>query len=233
MSRIFDAPLVTSDRSWDRVLRAGLPVVLVLHDGEIPKALEQSMREIAAARAGKLLLVKAELNSNPEIKARYGIPRGPAVVALRDGQVLSKGDALTPGLLRAHVEYLSGEGPAPADAASRAHAGGSGEPLVVTDEDFDRRVIQSDLPVMVDFWAPWCGPCRMVEPIVARLAHDAAGTLRVAKLNVDENSRVASRYGIRGIPSMIIFENGKIADQWTGVLPEPQIRARLSRWIQT
>lgn len=233
MSRVFDAPLVTSDRSWDRVLRAGLPVVLVLHDGEIPKALEQSMREIAAERAGKLLLVKAELNSNPEIKARYGIPGGPAVVALRDGQVLSNGDALTPGLLRAHVEYLSGEGPAPAAAASRAHASGSGEPLAVTDEDFDRRVIQSDLPVMVDFWAPWCGPCRMVEPIVARLAHDAAGALRVAKLNVDENPRVASRYGIRGIPSMIIFENGKIADQWTGALPEPQIRARLSRWIHT
>jgi thioredoxin 1 len=231
VSRVFDAPLVTSDRSWDRVLGAGLPVALVLHDGPIPPALEESMREIAAEHAGELLLVKAERSQNPEIKARYAIARGPAVVALRDGQVVSKGDSLTPGLLKAHVAYLLGEGPVPAASASRAHAGESTEPFVVTDEDFDRRVLQSGLPVMVDFWAPWCGPCRMVEPIVARLAREAKGVLQVAKLNVDDNPRTASRYGIRGIPSMIIFENGKIVDQWTGALPEPQMRARLSRWI--
>jgi thioredoxin 1 len=232
LNRIFDAPLVTSDQSWDRVLTAGLPVALILHDGRLPSSLEESMGKMAAHYAGDLLLVKADLSQNPALKARYGVAEGPAVVAIREGQVVSKGDSLTPDLLRAHVEHLLGKGPAPTASQARKASKRPGEPVVVTDSDFDRGVIQADLPVLVDFWAPWCGPCRMVEPIVARLAREAAGELRVAKLNVDENPRIAARYGIRGIPSMMIFERGQVIDQWTGALPEGQLRARLSRWIR-
>lgn len=231
LSRVFDTPLVTSDQSWDRVLGAGLPVILILHDGPVPSPLEETMGRLASGHAGELLLVKADLTQNPGIKAKYGISRGPAVVALRDSQVISKGNILTPALLEAHLDHLLGSGPAPEVSQARGSSAKTGDPIPVTDDDFDRQVIAAGLPVLVDFWAPWCGPCRMVEPIVEQLAHETAGELRVAKMNVDENPRTAARYNIRSIPSMMVFDGGRIADQWIGALPEGQMRARLSRWI--
>ncbi len=92
-----------------------------------------------------------------------------------------------------------------------------------TDSNFDTEVLKSDVPVLVDFWAPWCGPCQMVGPIVEELATQYAGQLKVGKLNVDENQRVAMEYKVRGIPTIILFKNGKAADQVVGARPKAQL----------
>jgi thioredoxin 1 len=89
-----------------------------------------------------------------------------------------------------------------------------------SDATFRKDVLESDVPVLVDFWAPWCGPCRMVGPIIERISEKMAGKVKVYKLNVDENPVTASQYGITGIPTVIIFRNGQIDREFVGVQPE-------------
>jgi len=88
--------------------------------------------------------------------------------------------------------------------------------------NFEQEVLQSDIPVMVDFWAPWCVPCRIIAPLVERLAEQYAGRLKVAKLNVDENHELAIRYQVMSIPTLIFFKNGQVIDRIIGVPREPE-----------
>lgn len=99
--------------------------------------------------------------------------------------------------------------------------------VTVNDANFETEVIQSELPVLVDFWAPWCGPCRMVAPTVAALAEKYAGRLKVCKVNVDESPASAGRYGIRGIPTLMVFKGGEAVDQVVGVQPQSALESKL------
>jgi thioredoxin 1 len=99
----------------------------------------------------------------------------------------------------------------------------------VSDATFDQEVLRSEQPVLVDFWAVWCGPCKAIAPIVDDLATAYAGKLKVAKVDVDKNSATPSRYGIRGIPALLIFKGGKVADQIVGYAPREVIEEKLNR----
>ena len=101
------------------------------------------------------------------------------------------------------------------------------KPREVTDQSFDRDVLQSSQPVLVDFWAPWCGPCRMVAPIVEELADEYAGRVQFVKLNTDENPTTAARYGIRSIPTLLVFKNGQPVGQIIGFRPKGDLTKRL------
>ncbi|MBN1658786.1 MAG: thioredoxin [Anaerolineae bacterium] len=101
------------------------------------------------------------------------------------------------------------------------------EPLHVTDETFEKVVLGAPVPVMVDFWAPWCGPCRMVAPVVEALARDYDGRVMVAKINTDENQQVAGRLGIMGIPTLILFKDGQEVDRVVGYAPRKALEERL------
>lgn len=98
------------------------------------------------------------------------------------------------------------------------------EPIHVTDSAFEKTVLQSPIPVLVDFWAPWCGPCRMVAPTLEKLAKENAGKLLVAKVNTDENPEWAMKYEVQGIPTMLFVAGGRIVHRQVGALPEPMLR---------
>jgi thioredoxin len=97
----------------------------------------------------------------------------------------------------------------------------------VSDASFDADVIKSDRPVLVDYWAAWCGPCKMIAPILEEVASEYAGRLTVAKLNVDDNQETAAKYGIRGIPTLMLFKNGQVAATKVGALSKSQLTAFL------
>jgi thioredoxin 1 len=105
------------------------------------------------------------------------------------------------------------------------------EPIHVNDAAFEKTVLQSTLPTIVDFWAPWCGPCRMVAPILDKLAKEFAGKLLVTKVNTDENPEWAMKYGVQGIPTMLFVANGKIIHRQVGALPEPSLRDLVSQFL--
>ncbi len=106
------------------------------------------------------------------------------------------------------------------------------EPIHVTDSAFEKTVLQSPLPVIVDFWAPWCGPCKMVAPTLEKLAKELAGKVIVAKVNTDDNPEWAGRYGVQGIPTMLFIINGKIAHRQVGALPERILRSVVKEFIE-
>ncbi|MDK2980057.1 MAG: thioredoxin 1 [Chloroflexota bacterium] len=106
------------------------------------------------------------------------------------------------------------------------------EPVHVTDAAFEKTVLQSKLPVIVDFWAPWCGPCKMVAPILEKVAKEYDGKLVVAKVNTDENQEWAGRYGVQGIPTMLFVAEGKVIHRQVGAVPEGILRDALSQFLE-
>jgi thioredoxin 1 len=103
------------------------------------------------------------------------------------------------------------------------------KPIAVTDSSFDAEVLRASRPVVVDFWAEWCGPCRMIAPFLEELATEMAGKVTVAKVNIDENPQTPMKYGVRGIPTMIVFKDGQVAATKIGALP----KSKLYEWVES
>ncbi len=116
--------------------------------------------------------------------------------------------------------------------AALVESGGTGVPVDVTDASFQAEVMQGTGVILVDCWAPWCGPCKMVAPVLDELAATYAGTVKIAKLNVDENPATASQYDIRSIPTMLLFREGKLVDRLVGALPKGDIERKLQTLLQ-
>ena len=102
------------------------------------------------------------------------------------------------------------------------------KPVTITDDNFESEVLKSTEPVLIDFWATWCGPCKMIAPIVEELAGEYQGKAKIGKLDVDENQQTSIKYGVRSIPTILIFKDGKLKDTIIGAVPKPQIVSKLN-----
>jgi thioredoxin 1 len=108
----------------------------------------------------------------------------------------------------------------------------SGEPLHITDESFEKIVMQSELPVIVDFWAPWCNPCKMIAPTLDKLAKELEGKIVIAKVNTDDHAEWMQKFGIQGIPTLLFVSNGKVVHRQVGALPERMLRDVVSQFME-
>jgi thioredoxin 1 len=219
---VFDTPITTNELNLQKVLKQPLPVAVYLFRGR-EQANEEALSKLAKENVGKLLIARVDVNDSPGVLAQHGSPVLPALVTITGGSVKSKAEMARPADLRAHIDYLLGRGAMPQtrpQAASSGGTNGGGKPIKVTDATFQKEVMQSDLPVFVDFWADWCGPCHMIAPTVDQMASEFAGKVKVVKLNTDENPRTAGQYNIRGIPTFITFKNGKLIRQQSGANPQ-------------
>ena len=106
------------------------------------------------------------------------------------------------------------------------------KPFHVSDAEFEERVLISDLPVIVDFWAPWCGPCKMIAPVLEEIANEHSGKLHVAKVNTDENPEWAIHFGVLGIPTLLFMENGEVVDRLVGAAPPRVIKAKIETLLK-
>lgn len=103
--------------------------------------------------------------------------------------------------------------------------------MELSDNDFESQVLQASEPVLVDFWAPWCQPCRMIAPVVEELAKENAGSLKVAKINIDNSPNVATQYGVTSIPTLIVFKNGEVVDRFMGIQPKQRLQEAIDQAI--
>lgn len=226
------APIHTNQQSIDRVLAAGVPVVLAFWrstDANLRQT-ESVLDSLAAAHAGKALIARVNLGDEAALAARFGVGATPAYGFVKAGKVEATANrALAAGDLGAWLAYLVGNGPKPHLAEPETSASDD-KPITLTDRNFDQ-IIAGNQPVLVDFWAPWCGPCRMVAPTIEEMAKEFAGRAVVGKLNVDENQDTSQFYRIMSIPTLGIFKKGKLIDQMVGVQPASVIRQRLQKAI--
>ena len=224
-------PINVTDAAFDRaVVAADRPVVAIFWSRQDPKA--EQLRQVAEATAqkygGEVRVARLEADDAPETRARYDVDALPEFLFFRGGELVARARGY-PSLnaLEPWIEYLLGRGPAPAARQKTAPEPSSAEPVTVTDATFDRVVLQAGQPVLVDFWAAWCGPCRMLAPVIEKLAAEFAGRAVVAKLDVEANPATAQRYRAMSIPTLVFFEDGQEADRLVGAQPEGVIRSRL------
>ncbi len=252
----FTTPIHTNEQSIDRVLRAGMPTLLVFWrpDCQPCTELNPTLDHLARTYAGEILIAKINVDDNPALAQRYNITQLPSLCLAKGEQIVAKAagvvsaDSLRSWLDAAlrgdRLPTVTGptvplhrtprpQAPQASYPAQQPHtANGTAQPVVLTDATFDQVVGTSDVPVLVDFWAPWCGPCRMIAPAVEQLAREFTGRAVVAKLNIDEQQRVVQRYGIMSIPTLYIFKGGQIVERVVGAQPAPVLRQVLQRHVQ-
>lgn len=220
---ILDTPITSNDDNLSKVLGQKKPTIVIFHKG-LDKPLEDTMRTLAKKNSGDLLLVKMSVEDSDFTYTKYGNLSLPALVTLEHGftgpKVKSQAENIRPKDLRAHTDHLLTGKPIPeekkASSNVKAPAKKTAGARQVNNATFQREVIKSKQPVLVDFWAPWCGPCQSIAPMIDKLAEEYAGKVKIVKVNTDQNRKLATDYQIQSIPTTILFDGGKPVQRIVG-----------------
>lgn len=214
-----------NDRQLKDALGQKLPVMLYFYDSreKLDKPLENALETVDRKNAGELSIVRVDIAAYPQVHNRYDSPAAPALVTLVKGflghKTKSQAGAIRPKDVRLHADYLLGRGPEPVEVppAEKPEAPAKKSATrAVSDSTFKRDVLKANVPVLVDFWAPWCAPCRTIAPFMEQVAEEYRGQIRIAKLNVDDNPTTSGSYQVQSIPTLIMFKNGKPIERRTG-----------------
>jgi thioredoxin 1 len=219
----------------DEVLMGTDPVVLMLNHGEtlaadISRALEGATKE-------GLKVVRVNVDQQPQYADQFEVGKHPVLVVWHCGEVVSRRSRPWASDVQEIVKAAKDLLPTTASpaAASSPPAPKDNQPddapITVTDSTFEALVLKSQVPVLVDFWADWCGPCKMVAPILDRLAKEFKGKVRIAKVDVDRNPMLSSQFRIQSIPSLMFVKNGKIVGLSAGAAPEPALRDAINQLL--
>lgn len=175
------------------------------------------IEQLSTEYDGKVTIGKLNVDDNPEIASKYGVRSIPTILILKDGEVVDKQVGVTSkAALTSKIEAQLPVA-APAEEAAPEAAEVPAGPFEFTDDNFEASALKNGKVSVIDFWAPWCGPCRMLTPIIKELASDYKGDAVVGKLNVDDNPNVAMKYGVRSIPTIIFLKDGEVFDKQVGV----------------
>lgn len=234
--------LIATDDTLKTVYSRNLPVLLYLHDGEARhKTTTDAAYKLAKKQGDALAVASLDVSANPITRAKYAHLALPALVILERKPFGMREKAAVGGVrpsdLRDYAAYLLGTGADPAERAAKQPAPtpqkkASSAALDVNEAGFKAQVLKSKTPVMVDFWAPWCAPCRQVSPVVEQLGEANKGKLRVVKVNVDENPALSRKYNVMSIPAIMIFKDGAVVESTVGAQPRHILQRMIDNALQ-
>jgi thioredoxin 1 len=236
-----DAPITLTDANLDSVLNGEKPVLMLFTSGEgLRSDFKVAFDKAAKEDTGKIIYARVDPRHNAALAERFGVGEKPVLVAWYCGEEVARRLKPWGTDLPLAVEMLqkavaeSGntlEEPSEEEAKPVPQPTILNKPVNVTDATFEQEVLNSDLPVLVDFWAAWCGPCRMVAPVLEKLAGEFAGKIKIAKVDVDANPSLQAAFRIQSIPNLMIVKNRTMIFNQPGALPEAALRDLITQAI--
>jgi thioredoxin len=221
---------INSSAELDSALATDLPVLLLVWNGDSLRAdVKSELDKAVTEHPGRLLVVKADASKAPEVAERFELGKHPLLIGWFNGDVLARRPRPWNTDVQAMIEMLLTHSPVAKTVVEKNVV--DDKPVKVTDKTFQKDVLESTVPVLVDFWAEWCGPCKQIAPILEKLAKEFSGQIRIAKVDVDANPGLQQAFRVQSIPTLMFVKNGKIVGQQAGALPEHILRNAIDQLI--